>query len=234
MEKNPFSRKAAERWTNQKIGEKSPAMSIQGRIFIARHGETVFNVARRMQGNAVDTPLTRLGFAQADTMGSALANFLGTHQALHLYSSPAGRALQTMAIVAEHIEANWHDTVHDKRLEEINVGAWEKRYYADVMAEQGNILDMDSGLFSVRPPGGEWYDEIAARLQSWIDDTAHIRGDRLVIMHGISARVLRGVLLGLEPDPRWGAPIAPNLPQGSMVMIGSGEEKIIHLAGVEE
>jgi broad specificity phosphatase PhoE len=206
------------------------AMTIQGRIFIARHGETVFNAAARMQGNAVDTPLTRTGFAQADRMGSELAVFLGTRQALHLYSSPAGRALQTLAIMAEHIEADWHDTVHDQRLEEINVGSWEKRYYADVIAEQGEIMDRTAGLFSVRPPGGEWYDDIARRLQNWIDETAHIRGDRLVVMHGISSRVLRGLLLGLDPHPLWKAPVADGLPQGSLAMIGNGEEKIIYLA----
>ena len=205
-------------------------MSIQGRIFIARHGETVFNAAKRMQGNAVDTPLTRTGFAQADMMGSALAAFLGTHQALHLYSSPSGRALQTLAIIAEHIELDWHHAIHDKRLEEINVGSWEKRYYADVMKEHGEILDQKVGLFCVKPPGGEWYDDIALRLQHWLDETADVRGDRLVIMHGISSRVLRGMLLGLPVDPVWKAPIAPGLPQGSMAMIGGGEERIIHLA----
>ena len=36
------------------------------RIFIARHGETVFNAARRFQGDHVHTPLSRAGFAQAD------------------------------------------------------------------------------------------------------------------------------------------------------------------------
>lgn len=204
-------------------------MTLQGRIFIARHGETVFNAAKRMQGDAVDTPLTRRGFGQADTMGAALAAWLGTRQSLHLWSSPSGRALQTLSLICEHLDADWHQATHDKRLQEINVGAWEGRYYADVMAGQGPILDPHIGLFTVRPPGGEWYDDIAARLTDWIDSTADQRGDRLVIMHGISSRVLRGILLGLEVDPRWGAPIAPGLPQGTMVMIGGGEEKIIHL-----
>ena len=31
-------------------------MNIKGRIFIARHGETVFNFAKRMQGDKLDTP----------------------------------------------------------------------------------------------------------------------------------------------------------------------------------
>ena len=49
-----------------------PASNRKGRDFIARHGETVFNIARRMQGDHPPTPLTRAGFAQADAMGAAL------------------------------------------------------------------------------------------------------------------------------------------------------------------
>lgn len=206
-------------------------MTLQGRIFIARHGETVFNAAGRMQGATQDTPLTRAGFAQADAMGAALATYLGTKQALRLYSSPSGRALQTLAIVAEHIGEDWHEATHDARLMEIDVGAWGGRTYAEIIAEQGEIIDHEASLFSVRPPGGEWYDEIAVRLKAWIDDTRGERGDRLVIMHGMSSAVLRGILLGLPVDPRFGAPIAPRVPQGSLVMVGNGVETIVKAGG---
>ena len=206
-------------------------MTLQGRIFIARHGETVFNAAGRMQGATQDTPLTRAGFAQADAMGAALATYLGTKQALRLYSSPSGRALQTLAIVAEHIGEDWHEATHDARLMEIDVGAWGGRTYAEIIAQQGEIIDHEASLFSVRPPGGEWYDEIAVRLKAWIDDTRGERGDRLVIMHGMSSAVLRGILLGLPVDPRFGAPIAPRVPQGSLVMIGNGAETIVKAGG---
>ena len=203
-------------------------MTLPGRTFIARHGETVFNAAARMQGmGQVHTPLTRRGFAQADAMGSALANWLGTNQTLQLWSSSAGRALQTLAVVAEHIGADWHDAGVDSRLEEIDVGTWSGRTYDEIGREQGDFMDRDVGLFTVRPPNGEWYDEIAVRLNSWIADASQNRGDRLVVMHGISSRVLRGILLGLPVDPRFGAPIADGLPQGTLVMIGGGEEKII-------
>ena len=206
-------------------------MTLPGRTYIARHGETVFNAARRMQGDQLDTPLTRTGFAQADAMGASLARRLGLQPALELWSSPSGRALQTLAIIAEHLGADWHGASHDRRLQEIDVGEWAGRSYADIMADQGDILDPHEALFSVRPPGGEWYDDIAVRLRKWIDDTAHLAGDRLVIMHGMSSRVLRGILLGLPIDPLWRAPIAPSLPKGTMVMIDKGVEEIVHLGG---
>jgi glucosyl-3-phosphoglycerate phosphatase len=206
-------------------------MELNGRIFIARHGETVFNAARRMQGTRqLHTPLTRQGFAQADAMGKALAKWLGTRQALHLWSSSAGRAQQTMAIIAEHIGLDWHNVHVDDRLQEIDVGDWSGRDYREIEAEIGPFVDHEAGLFTVRPPNGEWYDDVATRLKSWMADTADQRGDRLVIMHGISGRVLRGLQRGLPVDPFWNAPIADNLPQGTMAMVGyQAEEKIIGL-----
>ncbi len=206
-------------------------MNIKGRVFIARHGETVFNFAKRMQGDKRDTPLTRTGFAQADAMGSDLAHWIGPGHPLKMWSSPSGRALQTLAIIAEHIEHDWHEAVHDPRLYEINVGDWAGRSYAEIMAEAGPIVDAKTGLFSVRPPQGEWYDEIAARLSSWLCDTADVDGDRLVLMHGMSSRVLRGLLLNLPAEEPWKAPIAPSLPQGTMVVIENGVEQIVRLGG---
>ncbi len=41
--------------------------------------------------------------------------------------------------------------------------------------------------------------------------------------------VERGVMTGADTLPRFGAPIAPGLPQGSLVMIEGGVERVIHL-----
>lgn len=197
------------------------------RLFIARHGETVFNKIARMQGQAeVHTPLTWEGCVQAKMIGRSLANYLGADDRPQLWSSTAGRALQTLAIVAEEIEADWHKTHRDDRLLEIDVGKWSSRTYADIAAEVGPIVDMEHKLFSVRPDGGEYYDDVATRLSTWLAEQAFDH-DMLVICHGMTARVLRGLLLGHEPMERFGAPIAPSLAQGSMVMIRDGVEELV-------
>ncbi|MFZ5748969.1 MAG: histidine phosphatase family protein [Pseudomonadota bacterium] len=201
----------------------------KGRDFIARHGETVFNKARRMQGHHPHTPLTRAGFAQADEMGAALRDLLGAHPPLTLWSSSAGRALQTLAVIAEHLELDWHGAHTDDRLVEIGMGDWSGRYYADLMAEGVEVLDSKHFLYVQRPPGGEWYDEIAARVSAWLADTDGDPGDRLVIMHGMSSRVLRGVMTGADVLPQFDAPVARDLPQGSVVMIERGVETVVHL-----
>ncbi len=195
-------------------------MTAAPRFFIARHGETVFNAAARMQGDVLHTPLTRAGFAQADEMGALLRVHLGPRPKLDLWASPTGRALQTLAVIAEHLELDWHGARTDARLREIDIGAWSGRFYRDVVAEGGPLIDPATGLFSGRPPGGESYDEVAQRLRAWLDDTADQAGDRLIVMHGMSSRVLRGMLSG-------GRQVAGNLPQGSLVEIRAGVETLL-------
>lgn len=200
---------------------------MEGRWFIARHGETVFNAAGRIQGDAPHTPLTRTGFAQAEAMGEALRARLGLRPAVTLWSSTAGRALQTLAVIAEHLDLDWHSARTDARLGEIGMGEWSGRYYRDL----GPVLDPATFLFTHCAPGGEWYDGIAVRLQDWIDDTAGEPGDRIVLMHGMSSRVLRGLLTGARALPEWGAPIAPSLAQGAVVEVAGGRETLLAAGG---
>jgi probable phosphoglycerate mutase len=198
-----------------------------GPTFIARHGETVFNAAARMQGASPHTPLTRAGFAQADAMGRALRRRLGPRPELELWSSPAGRALQTLAVIAEHLELDWHGARVDARLAEIDVGGWSGLYYRDVIAAEGQIFDAATGLFNRRPPEGETYDEVAGRLRAWLAE--HPPGDqaRLVVMHGMSSRVLRGLLTEGGLRLRCGTAVAAGVPQGRLVEIAGGKERLL-------
>src|SRR5258707_5632494 len=65
------------------------------RILVARHGETLFNVEGRWQGQS-DSPLTERGLAQARELGRALS----TEPIIAVYSSDLGRAMQTADEVA--------------------------------------------------------------------------------------------------------------------------------------
>lgn len=200
------------------------------RLFIARHGETIFNLAGRIQGNDAHTPLTQRGFAQADEMGRALALYLGGFSALELVASDTGRALQTLSVVCEHIELDWHQVAADPRLREINMGEWEGTYYQDL--DGALRVDHEKGLFLTKAPGGETYVDIVKRLRAWIADQQFER-DMLLISHGMTSRVLRGLLTGRPPLAQIDAPMADSLPQGSMVQIVDGVETIVHLGAGE-
>lgn len=196
------------------------------RIFIARHGETVFNAVGRMQGMDAHTPLTRQGCEQAVRMGEALRKHVPQPASLALVASQAGRALQTLALVAAEIHADWHTHITDTRLREIDVGAWEGQYYAELFPDISVLLDRENMLFKITAPGGEDYADVAARVRAWIAEQSFDR-DMLIITHGMTARVLRGVLMGLPPMELYNAPIARSLSQGSMVAICDGHEELI-------
>lgn len=195
-------------------------------LYLARHAETVFNAGARMQGHMGHTPLTRRGIRQAETMGEALQAALGSAPEIELWASQSGRTLQTASIVAEHIGHDYFDIRQDERLLEIDVGAWAGRSYADIVAAEGPIVNRERRLFSVRPPEGEWYPDIRARLDSWLADLDPAR-PALVISHGMTTRVLRGALVGGEPVEPGCVPIAPDAPQGTVFRIENGAEKVI-------
>ncbi len=197
------------------------------RIFIARHGETIFNADRRIQGALGHTPFTRRGFAQIDAMGAALAPHIDAGQPLDLWASPTGRTLQTMSIVCEHLNRDWHATRRDERLVEIGMGSWDGRFYADIIAEEGPIYSDRHGVFTKVAPGGESYADVRQRVAEWVD-MLDGTADLLVITHGVTAVVLRALLTGNgQPHPVCGTPVAAPVPQGSLVVIADGREETI-------
>ncbi|APG63640.1 hypothetical protein LPB140_06045 [Sphingorhabdus lutea] len=197
------------------------------RLFIARHGETVFNAAARIQGEHVHTPLTIKGSIQAMQMGKALAAHIHNIENLALHASDTGRALQTLALISDEIGADWHQHIADNRLREIDMGQWGGEYYRNL--KDSLRVDSETGLFATIAPDGESYSDIARRLIDWIAEQQFDR-DMLIISHGMTSRVLRGLLLGLDNLPHFNAPAAPSLPQGTMVLVQSGREEVINIA----
>ena len=196
------------------------------RHFIMRHGETVYNLARVLQSNTIHTPLTRLGCDQASRMGEALRGALGPSPQAHIHVSDTGRALQTLALIAAPLGIDWFAAQRTPDLREIEMGSWCLRSYDDVESEVGPITLPDRLL---RPaPDGEDYPAIAARLMHWLEGPGSAPGDHIVVMHGISSRVLRGIMTGLPAHPELHAPAAPSLVQGSIALIEDGRETLLY------
>ena len=198
----------------------------QNRFFIMRHGETVFNAARRLQSNTMHTPLTRRGCEQAVTMGEKLREELGEKPELTIHVSEAGRAQQTAALICGELGIDFFDAHRTDDLVELDMGEWCGRAYADVEAEHGSIV-LDDHL--LRPSSeGEDYRDMAARLTRWLERWQDAPGDHLVIMHGLSSRVLRGLMTGRDPHHEQGAPVAPSLIQGSISLVENGKESVLY------
>src|SRR5215218_5687841 len=99
-------------------------MTLTAPLYLLRHGETAWNLERRMQGSK-DSTLTARGRAQAAAMGRALAAELARAPGPTVFlRSPLGRTRDTSLIVGGALgldPAEWRD---DVRLAELRYGQW--------------------------------------------------------------------------------------------------------------
>jgi len=77
-------------------------------LFLLRHGQTVFNVAGRYQGQN-DSNLTEIGVQQARRNGEILAARINDISRLHFVSSPLGRTLATSELICKTLGIDGHD-----------------------------------------------------------------------------------------------------------------------------
>jgi probable phosphoglycerate mutase len=170
---------------------------LSGPIYLMRHGETLWNRERRFQGR-LDSPLTERGVAQARRMGETLLSRLADRQSIDIVASPLGRARATAAEVADLLGIPPDRVASDARLTEIDVGIWSGLTFTEI-AERwpGSITEANRRDWFFRSPDGETYDAIAARVRSFLDDAA-TRKTLIVVAHGITSRLLRGLYLGLS------------------------------------
>jgi len=182
-----------------------------GRIFLLRHGETVANRDRIIQGPRIDAELSDLGHRQAASLAGALANV----PLAAVYTSPLVRARQTAhAVVQGHVHPSLAVQVVPE-LYEMDYGDFIGRRYDDIEGEMEQVLDAwKMGFTDQSFPGGESpvlaqhrIRPFAARLRSQA-----IHEDVAVVAHGRINRVLIATLTGagltrLEDFPQANASI---------------------------
>lgn len=167
-------------------------------IYLVRHGETEFNVARRHQGH-IDSPLTELGHRQALGAGRALARLVDARSTV-VIASPLGRAAMTARIVAETIGVTTPIIV-DPDLKEIWMGSAEGMTEAGMTARWPNRSSVTaSDSLSLESPDGEPLAALSTRLIRALTRAAtHDATSRIIVSHGVAGRVLRTLHLGLDP-----------------------------------
>ena len=156
-----------------------------------RHGETDWNREKRYQGQ-VDVPLNALGRAQAAGNGRLLAALGGDWAGWRFYSSPLGRARDTMEILRGELGLDPRDYAVDDRLVEITFGAWERKRLDELEAEEpAEMARRHADKWRHTPPGGESYAAAVTRVASFLDDLA---GPAVIVCHGGILRATRFIL----------------------------------------
>ena len=165
-------------------------------IYLVRHGETEFNRERRIQGH-VDSPLTELGVRQARAVGGLLADLIRQPAGWRIVSSPLGRAHATAQIIAGRLGGLPVEL--DARLKEMSWGPHDGRLRSELEAENPETFARTGWAFDAS--AGETYEEVAARVGSWLAELPPEPERRIVaVSHGVSGRVLRGLYAGLDRD----------------------------------
>lgn len=172
------------------------------RLYIVRHGKTMFNTIGRAQGWS-DTPLTAVGERGIRELGIGLCK--SGIQFAKAFSSDSGRTIQTMGILLEELGLTGRILYRtDKRLREWCFGSFDGAYdgelFMGVMPRVFNVEhvhqlsypELAEGLVEVDTAGwAESWEKLSNRIWTGFSDIAKEieasgGGNALIASHGMT------------------------------------------------
>jgi probable phosphoglycerate mutase len=205
-------------------------MTLAAPLYMLRHGETAWNTERRMQGTK-DSALTERGRLQAIAMGRTLKLELAREPGSTVFlRSPLGRVRETSEIIGRALgldPAEWRD---DPRLAELSYGQWEGSSWKEIELTYPTALaDWRADPHGYCPPGGESHFELRRRSAAVLADIVASATRTVVVGHGVSGAVLRGLNLGLDAK----AMFVLEKPQDAFFRLLAGREERISCEACE-
>lgn len=172
------------------------------RLILIRHGETLWNTERRMQGQ-LDSPLTTRGLWQAQQLGARMQSL----PFAALYSSDLPRAART----AQHIaEVTGHAIVTDERLRERHFGVFEGLTQQEMESHEPEAyLRFMSRDPQYAVPGGESPAGFFARCCAALEELAarHLGETIAIVTHGLVLDSAYRAATGLALDAHRPVPL---------------------------
>ena len=171
-------------------------------IFVVRHGQTEWNVLKKMQGSA-DIELNEKGLSQAQDTAEMLSN--ETFDVI--FSSPLKRAKQTAKIINNSKGLN---IIFDDRLRERNYGEFEGT----------NKSSFDYNEFwsyekNIRYEKAENVQDFFKRIYNFLDEIiSKDYNSVLIVCHAGVEKAIECYFNGLMPDEK----IGPFLPDNASVL----------------
>ena len=173
------------------------------RVILVRHGESSYNVERRVQGHCDLSTLTEKG----ETMAAQVATALKDLKFDAIYSSPLQRAKRTADIVRDGL-VNPPELQTTEELREINLPLWEGLLFTEVEAkfpdEYLDWKDQPHKLRMTLPDGTEFFPvpeifEQAKRFWNTVIPQ-HEGQTILIVAHSGINRALIKTAIGLQPE----------------------------------
>ena len=176
------------------------------RLYIARHGKTMFNAIGRAQGWS-DTPLTEAGERGIRELGLGLKEAgLSFKQAV---SSDSGRTIQTMGIVLQELGLTGQIPYrYDKRIREWCFGSFDGAYDGELFMgvlprvfkvedfHQLSLMELAEGIVEVDTAGwAESWETLRDRILDGFttiakDVESQGGGNAIVVSHGMTISTL--------------------------------------------
>jgi broad specificity phosphatase PhoE len=165
------------------------------RIYIARHGETTWNVEGRIQGRS-DPGLSPDGYAQS----RALLEQLKDRPLSAIYTSTLKRSILTAQPIANHFGLPLQE---QPELDEIAFGILEGKQILDSDGDVRSEWErFKKNCFTYRIPGGENYTDVMNRIRPFVERILQSpRGEEILIVgHRVVNQMLIGVLMDYPPE----------------------------------
>lgn len=189
------------------------------KIYLLRHGQTLWNAAGRFQGQ-LNSPLSETGREQASAMGQILAREISNPTAYAMHVSPLGRTLETGELIKNHFPFS---ADRQPRLMEIDFGDWSGMSHYEISQEYPDLLTGHDGQsWQFFAPGGESLADMQARAQLWL---ASLSGSTIAVSHGLIGRIIRGLILGLDDRQT----LALSDRQDGLILLENGAEQFLTL-----
>jgi broad specificity phosphatase PhoE len=206
-------------------------------IYLSRHGESTYNVEKKLGG---DPPLTSAGDEYAKRLGTYAVHCIQTDQrtgnkvAARLWTSSLQRTEQTAAYIP-HPEVDvselqtqtmemgdvWEQMRHRvfRNLDEIYAGTYDGMTEDEIAAADARFgADRKVDKLATRYPHGESYLDLITRLEPLIHELHAYQEPLLIVSHQATLRVLRAYLLRDRSMPRDLCP-AVDIPQHTVMKI---------------
>jgi broad specificity phosphatase PhoE len=163
-------------------------------IYLARHGETSWNLAGRWQGWS-DVPLNATGESQALVLGERLKS----RGIARVVASSLSRARQTAEIVARVLSIA--PVALDPDLRERGFGLFEGLTREECASRHPDHWKSYTDAATL-PPGAEPFDRVTERMCSAVRRAVDAgEGSLLVVTHGSALRAFVRAVTGSMPAP---------------------------------
>jgi len=159
-------------------------------IWLTRHGESTYNLAGRIGGDAALSPG---GEEFARRLAGYVRESFATANGLELWTSTLERTVQTAAALGLE-SRQW------RSLDEIDAGICDGMTYAEIEAQLPREFEARRrDKLRYRYPRGESYEDVIQRADRVIVDLERQRVPVLVVGHQAVLRVLYAYFVGLDP-----------------------------------